>query len=44
VWPRLDLLIYTPEEFEQMVAERRPIIEQALAEGVLLHEARPSGS
>ena len=44
VWPQLDLLIYTPEDFEQMVAERRPIIEQALAEGVLLREAQPSGS
>ena len=36
--------VYTPEDFEQMVAERRPIIEQALAEGVLLREAQPSGS
>jgi predicted nucleotidyltransferase len=39
VWPRLDLLIYTPEEFAQMLAEERPLIRQALEEGVILHEA-----
>jgi predicted nucleotidyltransferase len=38
VWPRLDLLIYTPEEFARMVAEERPLISQALEEGVVLHE------
>lgn len=38
VWPRLDLLIYTPEEFTQMLAEGRPLVTQALAEGVVLHE------
>ena len=38
VWPRLDLLIYTPEEFAQMVAEERPLISRALEEGVVLHE------
>lgn len=38
VWPRLDLLIYTPEEFALMVAEERPLITQALAEGVVLYE------
>ena len=37
VWPRLDLLIYTPEEFERMVDEERPIVMQALAEGAVLH-------
>jgi predicted nucleotidyltransferase len=39
VWPRLDLLIYTPDEFAQMVDEERPLIVQALADGVVLHEA-----
>ncbi|HUG36847.1 MAG TPA: nucleotidyltransferase domain-containing protein [Candidatus Limnocylindrales bacterium] len=38
VWPRLDLLIYTPEEFASMVAEERPLISQALQAGVVLHE------
>src|SRR5712692_4738785 len=38
VWPRLDLLIYTPEEFGQMVAEERPLVSRALEEGVVLHE------
>jgi len=39
VWPRLDLLIYTPEEFEQMVAEENPLVAQALREGVVVHQA-----
>jgi predicted nucleotidyltransferase len=39
VWPRLDLLVYTPEELERMAAEDNPLIRQALAEGVVLHEA-----
>lgn len=39
VWPRVDLLIYTPEELERMVAEQRPIVVRALGEGVVLHEA-----
>jgi len=39
VWPRLDLLVYTPEEFELMQAEGNPFIEQVLAEGRSVHEA-----
>lgn len=39
VWPRLDLLIYTPAEVAQMQAEGRPFIEHVLAEGVVIHEA-----
>jgi predicted nucleotidyltransferase len=39
VWPRLDLLVYTPEEFEQMRADGNPFIEQVLAEGRVVHEA-----
>ena len=39
VWPRLDLLIYTPEEFARMRAEGNPLVERALAEGVVVHEA-----
>jgi predicted nucleotidyltransferase len=39
VWPRLDLLIYTPAEFQQMQAEDNPFIEQVLAEGRVIHEA-----
>jgi predicted nucleotidyltransferase len=26
VWPRIELLVYTPEEFARMVAEGRPLI------------------
>jgi predicted nucleotidyltransferase len=29
-WPRLDLLVYTPEELERMAAEGNPLIQQAL--------------
>ncbi|HSF02711.1 MAG TPA: nucleotidyltransferase domain-containing protein [Solirubrobacterales bacterium] len=39
VWPRLDLLIYTPAEFQRMVAEDNPLVLQALEEGVVLHSA-----
>lgn len=42
VWPQLDLLIYTPEEFERMRLEGRPFIEHVLAEGVVVHEAEPA--
>lgn len=42
VWPRLDLLIYTPDEFERMLAEENPLIARAVAEGVVLHEAAQS--
>jgi predicted nucleotidyltransferase len=38
VWPRLELLIYTPEELALMVQEERPFIVRALEEGVVLHE------
>ena len=34
VWPRLDLLIYTPTEFEKMVGEDNPFILRVLEEGV----------
>ena len=40
VWPRLDLLIYTPAEFAQMRAEGRPFLAHVLSEGVVIHEAR----
>ena len=39
IWPRLDLLIYTPAEFAQMREEGRPFIEHVLSEGVVIHEA-----
>lgn len=44
VWPRLDLLIYTPAELERMIAQENPFILRALEEGVVLHEAAASGS
>jgi len=42
VWPRLDLLVYTPEEFASMLAEGRPFITHVLREGVVVHEAGPA--
>lgn len=42
VWPRLDLLVYTPEEFEEMRADGNPFIERVLAEGRVVHEAAQS--
>ena len=33
----LDILVYTPEEFEEM--KERPFIKKALMEGRILHEA-----
>jgi len=39
LWPRLDLLVYTPAEIEQMQAEGNPFIEQVLAEGRVVYEA-----
>lgn len=39
VWPRLDLLIYTPAEFERMIAEENPLVLDAIRKGVVLHTA-----
>jgi predicted nucleotidyltransferase len=43
VWPRLDLLIYTPEEFSRMRAEGRAFIQHVLDEGTVVYEASPAG-
>ena len=42
VWRRLDLLVYTPEEFTRMQAEGRPFIDHVLREGIVIHEAGPT--
>ena len=34
VWPRLDLLVYTSTELEQMVEEENPFLLRVLEEGV----------
>jgi len=41
VWRRLDLLVYTPEEFSRMRAQGRAFIEHVLQTGVVIHEAAP---
>ena len=39
-WPRsLDMLIYTPDELDEMLEQRRPFIEIVLEEGVVIYEA-----
>ena len=39
VWRRgMDLLIYTPDELADMLAEHRDFIETALEEGVVIYE------
>jgi predicted nucleotidyltransferase len=42
VWPRLDLLVYTPEEFARMAGEDNPLVRRVIEEGVVLHEAGES--
>ena len=36
-----DILVYTPEELKQMLADGNPFILQALQEGKVVYEARP---
>ncbi len=39
-WPRsLDMLIYTPRELDEMLAQHRPFIEIVMEEGVVIYEA-----
>ena len=39
VWRKgLDMLIYTPDELAEMLAEGRAFVELALAEGVVIYE------
>jgi len=40
----VDLLVYTPEELAQMVAEERGFICRALEEGVVIYERPEAGS
>lgn len=42
VWPRVDLLIYTPAELNRMIAEGNPFVQRVLSEGIVLHEAEQS--
>ncbi|MBI4228035.1 MAG: nucleotidyltransferase domain-containing protein [Candidatus Omnitrophica bacterium] len=34
----VDLLVYTPEEFQRMIEDENPFIERVLAEGRVLYE------
>ena len=37
----VDIFVYTPEEFQNMIDEDNPFIERALAEGIVLYEDAP---
>ncbi len=37
----LDVLVYSPEEFERMRQRENPFIMAAITEGVLIYEAQP---
>jgi len=36
----IDVMVYTQEEFQKMIKEKRPFIEQALEEGMVVYEKR----
>ena len=36
----IDAMVYTEEEFQKMIQDRRPFIEQALEEGIVVYEKR----
>jgi len=36
----IDAMVYTEEEFQKMIQERRPFIEQVLEEGIVVYEKR----
>lgn len=36
----IDAMVYTEEEFQKMIKERRPFMEQALEEGIVVYEKR----
>ena len=36
----IEAMVYTEEEFKKMIKERRPFIEQALEEGIVVYEKR----
>lgn len=36
----IEAMVYTEEEFKKMIKERRPFIEQALEEGVVVYEKK----
>ena len=36
----IDVMVYTEEELQKMIQERRPFIQQALEEGIVVYEKR----
>jgi len=36
----IDVMVYTEEEFQKMIKERRPFIEQVLDEGIVVYEKK----
>lgn len=37
---KVDVFVYTPQEFQKMVENRNPFIEQVLKEGVVVYEKK----
>ena len=37
----VDIFVYTPEEFQNMIDDNSPFIERVLAEGIVLYENAP---
>lgn len=43
VWVGVDYLVYTPDEFTQMVADENPfILEEVIQKGKVLYERQPA--
>jgi hypothetical protein len=38
---RVDIFVYTPEEFESMIEEENPFIQGALKDGKTIYEKTP---
>ena len=38
---RVDIFVYTPEEFEAMIEEENPFIQSALPDGKIIYEKAP---
>ncbi len=38
---RVDVFVYTPEEFQAMIEEENPFIENVLRDGIVIYEKAP---
>ena len=42
VTAKVQMLVYTPEEFEQMRDSGNPFIEKVIEDGITIYEAQPT--